>query len=136
MSAAMPMLSHVHLGVNDFPAAFAFYAPLLQALGLQLKFRDDVRGWACWTAPHAPRPLLLIGRAFDGQPAAPGNGQMLALQASNRALVDRCHALALAQGGHCEGPPALRAHYHPDYYGAYFRDLDGNKLGVCCHRAE
>ncbi|ELQ09842.1 VOC family protein [Xanthomonas translucens] len=136
MSAAMPMLSHVHLGVNDFPAAFAFYAPLLQALGLQLKFRDDVRGWAGWTAPHAPRPLLLIGRAFDGQPAAPGNGQMLALQAPNRALVDRCHALALAQGGHCEGPPALRAHYHPDYYGAYFRDLDGNKLGVCCHRAE
>ncbi len=31
------MLSHVHLGVNDFPAAFAFHAPLLQALGLQLK---------------------------------------------------------------------------------------------------
>jgi len=76
------MLSHVHLGVNDFPAAFAFYAPLLQALGLQLKFRDDVRGWAGWTAADAPRPLLLIGRAFDGQPATPGNGQMLALQAA------------------------------------------------------
>ncbi|SEE59746.1 hypothetical protein SAMN04490188_4622 [Pseudomonas kilonensis] len=23
--------------------------------------------------------------------------------------------------------------YHPDYYGAYFRDFDGNKLCVCCH---
>lgn len=132
----MPMLSHVHLGVNDFPAAFAFYAPLLQALGLQLKFRDDVRGWAGWTTPDVPRPLLLIGRAFDGRPATPGNGQMLALQAANRALVDRCHALALAQGARCEGAPGLRAHYHPDYYGAYFRDLDGNKLCVCCHGAE
>ncbi len=130
------MLSHVHLGVNDFPAAFAFYAPLLQLLGLQLKFRDDARGWAGWTMPDAPRPLLLIGLAFDGEPATPGNGQMLALQAANRAQVDRCHALALAQGAHCEGAPGLRAHYHPDYYGAYFRDLDGNKLCVCCHGAE
>ncbi|MCC4596632.1 VOC family protein [Xanthomonas campestris pv. phormiicola] len=136
MSEAMPMLSHVHLGVNDFPAAFAFYAPLLQALGQQLKFRDDVRGWAGWTPPDAPRPLLLIGRAFDGRPATPGNGQMLALQAANRTQVERCHALALAQGARCEGAPGLRPHYHPDYYGAYFRDLDGNKLCVCCHGAE
>ncbi|WP_369943975.1 VOC family protein [Xanthomonas medicagonis] len=136
MSVALPMLSHAHLGVNDFPAAFAFYAPLLQVLGLQLQFRDDTRGWAGWTAPDAPRPLLLIGRAFDDQPTTPGNGQMLALQAASRAQVDRCHALALAQGARCEGAPGLRAHYHPHYYGAYFRDLDGNKLGVCCHGAE
>ena len=61
---------------------------------------------------------------------------MLALQAANWALVDRCHALALAQGARCEGAPVLRAQYHPDYYGAYFRDLDGNKLCVCCHCAE
>ncbi|MDR6673780.1 putative lactoylglutathione lyase [Xanthomonas translucens] len=66
----------------------------------------------------------------------PGNGQMLALQAASRAQVDRCHALALAHGARCEGAPGLRAHYHPDYYGAYFRDLDGNKLCVCCHRTE
>ncbi|UKE70776.1 MULTISPECIES: VOC family protein [Xanthomonas translucens group] len=95
-----------------------------------------MRGWAGWITPRAPRPLLLIGRAFDGQPAAPGNGQMLALQAANRVLVDRCHALALDQSGRCEGASALRAHYHPDYYGAYFHDLYGNKLCVCCHRAE
>ncbi|MBN6149057.1 VOC family protein [Xanthomonas sp. AmX2] len=129
----LPMLSHVHLGVNDFAAAFAFYAPLLEVLGLQLKFRDDARGWAGWMAPDAPRPLLLIGRAFDGHPASAGNGQMLALQAASRAQVDRCHALALAHGARCEGAPGLRPHYHPDYYGAYFRDLDGNKLCVCSH---
>lgn len=27
----------------------------------------------------------------------------------------------------------MRAHYHPHYYGAYFRDPDGNKLAVACH---
>jgi lactoylglutathione lyase len=43
------------------------------------------------------------------------------------------HALALAQGGSCEGAPGVRAHYHAHYYGAYFRDPDGNKLCVVCH---
>ena len=44
-------------------------------------------------------------------------------------------ALALAQGGSCEGAPGVRAHYHAHYYGAYFRDPDGNKLCVVCHAA-
>jgi lactoylglutathione lyase len=58
---------------------------------------------------------------------------MTAFLAAHRATVDRCHALALAHGGRCEGPPGLRPHYHADYYGAYFRDPDGNKLCVVCH---
>lgn len=127
------MLSHVHLGIGDFARAFDFYAPLMTALGLRLKFRDDARQWAGWVDAQAPRPLLLIGVPFDGQPARAGNGQMVALLAPSRAAVDQAHALALAHGGLCEGPPGLRPHYHPDYYGAYFRDPDGNKLCVCCH---
>ena len=61
---------------------------------------------------------------------------MTAFLAPSRAAVDRCHMAALASGGTCEGPPGLRLHYHPHYYGAYFRDPDGNKLCVCCHRDE
>ncbi|WP_242487905.1 VOC family protein [Pseudomonas sp. TH31] len=80
-----------------------------------------------------PRPLFVIGTPFDEHPATPGNGQMIALLAPSREIVSRCHALALANGGSCEGPPGLRPHYHPDYYGAYVRDPDGNKLCVCCH---
>ena len=67
------------------------------------------------------------------QPATPGNGQMIALLAPSREIVNRCHALAMVHGGSCEGPPGLRPHYHPDYFGAYMRDPDGNKLCVCCH---
>ena len=58
---------------------------------------------------------------------------MLALDAACRAQVDAAWRVALAHGGMDEGTPGLRAQYHPDYYGAYFRDPDGNKLCVVCH---
>ena len=45
-------------------------------------------------------------------------------------------AVMQAQGGVCAGLPGLRAQYHPHYYGAYFRDPDGNKLAVACHADE
>jgi len=61
---------------------------------------------------------------------------MTALLAARRALVDRCHALAMEYGRYKKGKPGLRPTYHPQDYGAYFRDPDGNKLCVCCHEAE
>lgn len=127
------MLSHVFIGVNQFESALAFYQPLMAALGLDLKFRDHQHPWAGWKHPEHERPLFVIGRPFDGEPAAPGNGQMFALLACDRATVDRAHALALSLGGHCEGPPGLRPHYHAEYYGSYFRDPEGNKLCLVCH---
>ncbi|MGY2197430.1 VOC family protein [Pseudomonas gingeri] len=127
------MLSHVYLGITDFDRAFGFYQPLMETLGLKLRFSDADKPWAGWVRPDAPRPLLIIGVPFDGEAASPGNGQMLGLLAPSREAVDRCHQLALEHGGSCEGAPGLRPHYHANYYGAYFRDPDGNKLCVCCH---
>ena len=128
------MFSHVFLGTRDFERALAFYRPLLALLGVTERFCEPLNAWAGWQSSPGPRPLLLLGKPFEGE-HAPGNGQMVALLAGSRALVDEAHALALAQGGSCEGPPGLRPHYHPHYYGAYFRDLDGNKLCVACHEA-
>ena len=127
------MLSHVFIGVNDFDRAMAFYSPVLERLGLVLRFTEPARPWAGWQTPGVARPLFLIGRPFDGQPAAPGNGAMNALLAADRATVDAVHALALQHGGRCEGPPRPRPEYHASYYRAYFRDPEGNKLCVCCH---
>ena len=128
------MLSHIFLGTSDFDRALAFYTPLMACLGHPPRFCDRSRPWAGWqSAGDSPRPLLLIGVPHDGQPHAPGNGQMTALLASSRALVDEAYKIALAHGGRCEGPPGLRPDYHPDYYGAYFRDTEGNKLSVACH---
>lgn len=130
------MFSHVFVGITDFERAFGFYDALMTALNLKLKFRDDDGGWAGWMSPDHPRPLFVIGRPYNGETATPGNGQMCALLAPDRATVARAHAAALALGGTCEGSPGLRPHYHANYYGAYFRDPDGNKLCVCCHEAE
>ena len=129
------MLSHVFIGTNDFERALAFYRPLLALLGVAERFCNPAEQWAGWQSTPGPRPLLVLGRPFDGAPHTPGNGQMVALLAANRAQVDEAHALALTLGSRCEGPPGLRPHYHPDYYGSYFRDPDGNKLCVACHDA-
>jgi catechol 2,3-dioxygenase-like lactoylglutathione lyase family enzyme len=129
------MISHVYIGVNDFDRAFEFYSAVMSALGHTLKFREPDKQWAGWMAQGMPRPLFIVGKPNDGNPAASGNGQMVALLAPDRRSVDNAYAAALANSASCEGPPGLRAHYHPDYYGAYFRDPEGNKIGVCCHDA-
>jgi len=130
------MISHVFVGVDAFEPAFNFYSAVLAELGLALKFSDPHKPWAGWMSPHAARPLFVISKPFDGQAASNGNGQMVALLAPSRAAVDRAYARAIDMGATCEGGPGLRPHYHADYYGAYFRDLDGNKIGICCHDAE
>jgi catechol 2,3-dioxygenase-like lactoylglutathione lyase family enzyme len=130
------MLSHVHVGVADFPRAWRFYQSVLPLLGLAVRFSDPDKQWGGWQSPDRTRPLFLIGKPFDGQPADAGNGHMTAFLAPDRATVDRAYAAALASGGKPEGGPGLRPHYHANYYGAYFRDPDGNKLCVCCHDPE
>lgn len=132
------MFSHVTLGIADLDRALAFYRPLTRALGLVEKFNtpDIGRFWAGYATPGEARPLFIITQPWNREAPAPGNGPMVAFKAGSRAKVDEVHALALALGGADEGAPGLRTHYHADYYGAYFRDLDGNKLCVVCHEAE
>ena len=129
------MYSHIFLGVQDFERALRFYRALMPVLGIQERFCDRERPWAGWQSHPEPRPLFLIGRPFDAQPHVAGNGQMVALLANDRPTVDRAHAVALANGGTDEGAPGLRPEYHSSYYGAYFRDTEGNKLCVVCHSA-
>jgi catechol 2,3-dioxygenase-like lactoylglutathione lyase family enzyme len=129
------VISHVFIAVNDFARAFELYSGLMNELGLRLKFTDAEKPLAVWHAPESPRPLFIIGKPFYNLPAAAGNGQMVALLASSVEMVNRCHEYALAAGAQCEGAPGLRPQYHPHYYGAYFRDLEGNKICVCFHDA-
>lgn len=127
------MFSHFFTGVSDFDRALQFYRPLMLALRLPERFCEPDRPWAGWQGRDGQRPLFVICKPYDGLPHNPGNGQMVAFAADSRAVVRSAHAAALAHGGTCEGAPGLRVHYHPHYYGAYFRDTEGNKLCVACH---
>jgi len=129
------MLSHVMIGIGDYDRAYGFYAALASELGLKPFFTNPDAASAGWSSTDGGRPNLFIGRPFDKQPMQPSNGGMIAFKAADRPTVDRCHAAAMAHGGTDEGAPGLRAYYHPSYYGAYFRDPDGNKLCVVCHAA-
>ena len=127
------MFSHVFVSVTDFERALAFYSPLMQALGLELRFCEPDKPWAGWHSAGGQRPLFVICKPYNGQPHAPGNGQMTAFAAADRATVQAVYHAALAHGGTSEGEPGLRPQYHANYWGAYFRDPDGNKLCVACH---
>jgi lactoylglutathione lyase len=105
----------------------------MSVLGIAERFCERERPWAGWQSRAGPRPLFLIGAPYDKLAHIPGNGQMVAFLAETRAAVDDAHAIALASGGTSEGAPGLRLEYHANYYGAYFRDPDGNKLCVVCH---
>ena len=127
------MFSHIFVGVSDFERALRFYEPVMAALGLELRFSDANRPWAGWHGSSKARPYFVICKPYDGMAHAAGNGQMIAFLASSRTLVRQVHAVALTSGGSSDGAPGLRPEYHANYYGAYFRDPDGNKFCVACH---
>lgn len=126
------MFSHVTLGTNDWARAKPFWAAIMKVLDLPVLFERE--GGIAYGEPTGPK--IFIGPAFDGQTATYGNGTHVAFLAKSRAMVDAFHAAALANGGLDEGLPGPRPHYHPNYYGAYVRDPDGNKLQAVCHSAK
>ena len=60
----------------------------------------------------------------------------IAFTAENRQQVQDFHRAALAAGAQDNGGPALRPHYHPNYYGAFVIGSDGHNLEAVCHRPE
>ena len=129
------MFSQVFLAASDFKRVYAVYAPLMQVLEIKQRFYVPENSWAGGQPQAGGRHLFIVGIPFNGVAHDPGNGQVVAFMAKDRAAVDRAYDLALAGGGKDEGRPGLRPQYHTDYYGAYFRDTEGNKVCVVCHEA-
>jgi len=126
------MFSHLTVGSNDIPRAKAFYDGVGKPLGLVLHKASSADGLGY--SAEGGRPQLWIVKPLDKQPASVGNGVTIGLEANSRAAVDSAYAAAMANGGKDEGKPGIRAHYHPNYYGAYVRDPDGNKVCIVCHK--
>lgn len=117
------MLGYVTLGTNNYEKALAFYDTLLAELGGKRTFSNDhLQGYG-----SKGGAMLAVAKPHDGKPATAGNGTMFALAAASKEMVDKVHAKALSLGGKDEGAPGPRGE---NFYGAYFRDLDGNKFCV------
>ena len=123
------ILHHVSVGVSDVKRAGKFYDAVLGALGYTryweimpyaIAYGED--GFDFWVQlPH------------NQKPANAGNGQHVAFNAPTKKAVHAFHAAALANGGTDDGKPGPRPDYGADYYGAFVRDLDGNKIEAVLH---
>ena len=119
------MISHTILGTNDLEKAALFYSKILSKIGGTQIFKSDTVIF--WELEGGGSKLALTV-PFDGQPASNGNGTMVAFTISSVNEVDEIFSMALTLGASSEGAPGERN--DGAYYGAYFRDLDGNKIAI------
>lgn len=126
------MIDHLGLGVADYDKAKAFYTAALAPLGAMLVM--EVTG----DEAESGAPAAGFGR--DGKPDfwIGGEGKTtppahIAFTANTRAEVDAFYRAALDAGARDNGAPGIRAHYHPNYYGAFVFDADGHNIEAVCH---
>jgi predicted lactoylglutathione lyase len=120
------LVAYTMLGASDLPRSFAFYDAVMSELGAVRNetWSSEKRSW--YQMPGSIAGMLAIGRPFEGEASA-GNGAMVSLLVGDTEAVARVHAKALSLGATNEGDPGERG---PGWYGAYFRDFDGNKIAV------
>ena len=114
----------------DYEASRAFYQRALAPLGVTF---SEV------TSPDSHLPEGVFGppgaEDFIITPGEPAAAIHIAFFAPDRATVDEFHAAAVAAGATDNGAPGVRAKYHPNYYGAFVLDPDGNNVEAVCHEA-
>jgi len=118
------MIGYVTLGTSDLARGAKFYDSIAKEMGVGRMMETE--RFIAWGKPGGGAGIGLT-LPFDGKPASVGNGVMVALEAKDKAQVDRIHRLALLLGGKDEGAPGPRGE---GFYAGYFRDLDGNKLNA------
>ena len=128
------MIDHTGVVVSDFNKSKAFYRDALGAIGYSLIMEfpasvtghTDVAGFG-----EPPKPDFWISGGTPNRPAL-----HIAFRVSSREMVDAFYKAAMAAGGTDNGAPGIRAHYHPNYYGAFVLDPDGHNIEAVCHESE
>ena len=127
-------MSFDHLGFNvtNYAKSKAFYEKALAPLGYKVVMEITAeQGGPGGGLGDKGAPSFWIN-----QGGATGNVLHVAFAAADRKTVDTFYAAAIAAGGKDNGAPGIRAHYHPNYYGAFVRDPDGNNIEAVCHAPE
>lgn len=123
------MLDHVSMQCADVAASGAFYDVFLAPIGgTRVMDFGAVIGFGV-----APKPDFWIG------PQAGGEGfreSHIAFTAGSRDAVQACFDAAVGSGAEVLHEPRVHPEYHPNYYGAFVRDPDGNNVEVVCHNPE
>jgi catechol 2,3-dioxygenase-like lactoylglutathione lyase family enzyme len=125
------MIDHTGVIVSDFEASKSFYDMALAPLGFAklLEFpaavtgHTDVAGYG-----PAPKTEFWISRGTPNVPPI-----HIAFRVESREQVDAFYEAALKAGGRDNGAPGIRAHYHPNYYGAFVLDPDGHNIEAVFH---
>jgi predicted lactoylglutathione lyase len=120
------MIGYSTVGTNDIARAATFYDALFATLGAKRQF--DSKTFIAWGRDMSS-PAFAVAKPYDGNPATVGNGVMIALVMGSPEHVDALYAKAMELGASDEGPPGDRG---DNFYAAYFRDPDGNKLNAFC----
>ena len=118
------MINYISIGTNNLERARVFYDELFAEYGVPRI--HDVERFSFYS--NGASPGVMLTKPYNEQPATVGNGNMVALQADTNEQVDAVYKKAIELGASCEGEPGIRGDGLS--YGAYFRDLDGNKLAV------
>ena len=131
------MLHYITLGSNDLSRSRKFYDAVFAPLGFICHVvHDDEIGYGPASAqPTARQCRLWILSPYLKLPATWGNRTLVALTAETRSKVDNFHEAAMRHGGIDEGKPGIRP-FTENFYSAYVRDPDGNKLSAVCEAAE
>lgn len=118
-------LNYVMLGSNDVEKARGFYDKVFPAIGGTL-IAEYMPHAFCYQFRNGGR--IWVATPFNDETATVGNGNMVGLLCASKGEVQNAHEIGLANGGTSEGDPGERPLYGPDFYAAYLRDLDGNKM--------
>ncbi|WP_029354805.1 VOC family protein [Bosea sp. 117] len=124
-------LDHIGFTVADFARSLAFYRAALAPLGLSVVMEvspEETGGTAHAGFGAGFKPFFWIGTG-----GVPTGHVHVAFAADSRAMVDAFYAAAIAAGARDNGPPGVRTHYHPNYYGAFVLDPDGHNIEAVCH---
>ena len=124
------MFSHIQVGAKDLDLMVSFYDAALGPLGIYRRNTPKTAGAAgvIWGIGARRWPQFVVAAPFDGEPATAGNGCQVSFLGKTRTAVIAAWRSALDAGGTDEGAPGVRDQYSPDFFVAYCRDPEGNKI--------